>query len=452
MQTQRRQKPDSRVITFSENVTVHKVKPYSEVYPVHPRHFVYNRHGLKLIKQADADRFTGKSPRIMLRRAEESLEARTDGRLRRGQVLKKVLEQGAAWEIQTDVKLALIAAVKSPRKRKIPNRAGAKKVKQFEQLVSPGDELNQTEATSFGALAARANYLAQDRPDIAFASKELCREFAKPSKSSYLKLKRLARYLLGKPRLVWRYDYQSPTKLLTVFVDTDFAGCHKTRRSTSGGCGMIGSHLIKAWSTTQTVIALSSGEAELTGIVKGAAQAIGLRSVAADLGKRWAVDIQADATAAIGICRRKGLGKIRHLAVADLWVQDKIKTGDFSLTKVPGPENPADMLTKYLDGQSIDKHARRISMMYEDGRAESAPQLPKNEIPEDDDEKNTRLPSEISKSEISKKVDATSKRPPNVTLQKPPLGTKLSGMQWADVDDSDEEEEEESSTTNPKKI
>ena len=142
---------------------------------------------------------------------------------------------------------------------------------------------------------------------------------------------------------------------------------------------MRGGHLIKAWSTTQTTIALSRAEAELSGIVKGAAQAIGLRSVAADLGQTYELELKTDATAAIGICRRRGLGKIRHLHTADLWVQDKVKTGDFALSKILGAENPADLLTKYLDGRSQDIHMLRMSLRVEQGRAQSAPLLPKGD-------------------------------------------------------------------------
>ena len=89
--------------------------------------------------------------------------------------------------------------------------------------------------------------------------------------------------------------------------------------------GMNGSHLIKHWSTTQTTVALSSAEAELTGICKGAAQGLGMQSLVNDLGMKWSLSVATDAAAAIGICRRRGLGKIRHLATADLWVQDRIK-------------------------------------------------------------------------------------------------------------------------------
>ena len=90
--------------------------------------------------------------------------------------------------------------VKKPMAKK---RAGAKATKKLERLVSKGFGLEPAEATMFRALSARANYLSQDRPDISFAAKELCREFAIPNKNSFLKLKRLVRYLCGLPRLVY---------------------------------------------------------------------------------------------------------------------------------------------------------------------------------------------------------------------------------------------------------
>ena len=148
-----------------------------------------------------------------------------------------------------------------------------------------------------------------------------------------------------------------------------------TRRSTSGGAATRGNHLIKHWSTTQTTVALSSAEAELTGICKGAAQSLGLQSLAADLGIKLSVTIMTDATAAIGIARRRGLGKVRHLATADLWIQDRLRKKDFSLLKIPGSENPADILTKYVDKALMSKHMTKLGLHLEDGRAESAPSI-----------------------------------------------------------------------------
>ena len=89
--------------------------------------------------------------------------------------------------------------------------------------------------------------------------KELSRSISKPTYGDMGKLKRLGRYLVNKGRVVQPMNYQPNTNYLDVWVDTDFAGCLKTRKSTSGGIITIGGHIIKAWSDTQGVIALSSG-------------------------------------------------------------------------------------------------------------------------------------------------------------------------------------------------
>ena len=190
---------------------------------------------------------------------------------------------------------------------------------------------------------------------------------------SFQKLKRLARYLNGLPRLVYRYPWQAFPDVIDVFVDTDFAGCQSTRRSTSGGVALLGSCLIKHWSKTQSTISLSSGEAELHGIAYGAAQALGLQSLLKDLGWRVRIRLHSDATAAIGICRRKGIGKIRHLATTDLWIQDKVRSKVIELCKVLGTDNPADVLTKYVSRQTMDSALQKVGLFAMSGRPACAP-------------------------------------------------------------------------------
>ena len=138
---------------------------------------------------------------------------------------------------------------------------------------------------------------------------------------------------------------------------------------------MRGAHPIKHWSITQSTIALSSGEAESGGICRGASTALGLESLADDLGINLQIEILSDATAAIGICRRRRLGKIRHLHVSDLWVQDRLKSGDFKLTKVLGSENRADFLTKHVTRDIMVRHMETVGIRPEGGRAVSAPTL-----------------------------------------------------------------------------
>ena len=264
----------------------------------------------------------------------------------------------------------MIAAVSKGKKNKYAKqRLGSKAAKHAERMECGSESLDDEASTIYRALSARLLYLSMDRPEIAFASKDLCRHFAHPTKVGVDGLKRAVRFLIGLPRLVWKFPFQRHTGDMKVFVDTDFGGCQVTRRSTSGGVAMRGCHPIKHWSLTQTAIALSSGEAELRGICRGASIALGLQSLANDLGIMLDLEILTDATAAIGICRRRGLGKIRHLHVSDLWVHDRLRRGDFQLTKIPGAENPADLLTKHVTRELMMKRMTFMEIGPEDGRA-----------------------------------------------------------------------------------
>ncbi len=90
-----------------------------------------------------------------------------------------------------------------------------------------------------------------------------------PNRNSYARFKRLVRYLVGLLRSVYNFKYQDLLINVDIYTDTDFAGCKETRRSTRGGVIMLGSHTVRHWSKTQSTIALSSGEAELSEIGSG---------------------------------------------------------------------------------------------------------------------------------------------------------------------------------------
>ena len=180
------------------------------------------------------------------------------------------------------------------------------------------------------------------------------RAMAKPTVGDENKLKRLLRFYRGRPREVIAMKKGGELKVIRVFVDADFAGCAKTRRSTCGGAIMWGESMMKSWSKTLSTLALSSGESELAAMAKGAAEGLGIKSVLHDFGISVNVEIHSDATAAIGIAGRQGLGRIRHIAVSDLWIQQKLKSGAFTAHKVAGSDNIADLMTKPLDAVKID--------------------------------------------------------------------------------------------------
>ena len=380
-------------VSFSnEDPMILEVVPYSEVYGIHPRFIVASSTGWKRVSES-ADPFTGKSNRVLKKRRRSDF-----GRDRRDAIdqdrydaINAIHWFGSAWQIEdlpTPVwkvqdspatckdPLDIVGAVRTPSvKPKYQKRKGAKAVKKLEMAGNLDELLSPDDATNYRGLSARGNFLAQDRVDISFATKELCREFAAPANSSLARLKRLGRFLLGKPRLVYLFNWVEDDSCATleVPVDTDFAGCRVTRRSTSGGVMLRGPHCLKHWSTTQSTIALSSGEAELGGLCKGAANAIGMRAIARDLGIDLELKLLSDATAALGISRRLGVGKIRHLDTSLLWIQQRLRDKDLSAEKVLGTDNPADVLTKHVDYATLLKHMTRMGLVYENGRADSAP-------------------------------------------------------------------------------
>ena len=139
---------------------------------------------------------------------------------------------------------------------------------------------------------------------------------------------------------------------------------------------MIGSHLIKSWSSTQAVISLSSGEAEFYGVVKASGIGLGYQALLEDLG--WKVDLRVwtDSTATIGICGRAGLGKLRHIDTRALGIQQRVKDASVELRKIKGEVNPADLFTKHLpSGQKIVDLLALVNCQPSGGRPSSAPEL-----------------------------------------------------------------------------
>ena len=243
------------------------------------------------------------------------------------------------------------------------------------EQLSSDRPLAADKVSHFRGLAARANYLASDRPDLQYAAKEACRWMQEPKESSVTALKRLARYLIGKPRMLYRYPWQEAFGG-DVYADTDWAGCIRTRKSTTGGLIMIGKHLIKSWSSTQPSVTMSSGEAEMVGVTKAAAAALGFRSLLADFGLDWPMRVWTDSTASIGMCSRQGLGKVRHLDTQIMWIQQRIRNHDIDLYKVLGEENPADLMTKASIPADRAEHLLELmGCVFEGGRPESAPTL-----------------------------------------------------------------------------
>ena len=69
------------------------------------------------------------------------------------------------------------------------------------------------------------------------------------------------------------------------------------------------------------------------------------------------------------------MGRVRHIEVNQLWLQDRAGKKDIKIVKIRGDQNPADHLTKYLNSEGIAKHLRMTGQRIEEGRHELMPNV-----------------------------------------------------------------------------
>ena len=135
-----------------------------------------------------------------------------------------------------------------------------------------------------------------------------------------------------------RFPWAPLERSLKIFTDSDHAGCLRTRKSTSGGVIVWGHAIIKTWSRTQSLIALSSGESEL-----------------------------------VALGGKASLGRVRHLATADLWIQQKVKARELKIYKLPGKDNPSDFMTKHKSEPEAQRFLKMLASSLYPGDRRSPP-------------------------------------------------------------------------------
>ena len=132
---------------------------------------------------------------------------------------------------------------------------------------------------------------------------------------------------------------------------------------------MIGDHFIKGWPRTQNHVTTSSAEAEIIALVKCTAESLGIKSMAQDWGQDLTVTLYADSSVALAIAKRKGAGKLRHINVSALWIQDIENREGAQDLKIEGTKNPADLMTKCLVREKMDACMRSVNQELKTGRA-----------------------------------------------------------------------------------
>ena len=138
---------------------------------------------------------------------------------------------------------------------------------------------------------------------------------------------------------------------------------------------MQGNRELKSWSATQHAVALSSGEAEYYGMVKGAGNALGRLGVLQDMVTSCPIVLYTDSSAAKGIASRRGLGKVRHIELSELWLQDQVARKKVEVRKIRGEDNFSDSLTKHSGQDRIEQTMRGTWQRIVGGRHSIMPRV-----------------------------------------------------------------------------
>ena len=250
------------------------------------------------------------------------------------------------------MKLKGAKGVDSPRVRRTEEQTAQ---------IENSAKLTSAESTLYRSLVMKLAYLAQDRVDNAEAVKCLTRHMKELRSGHMQELKRSGRYLVKNRRCVLTYARQTSDATLQVHVDSDWAGDLLGRKSTTGVIVRRGEHLLRHMSYLQTLVALSSGEAEYYALIRGACTSLGIQSHYQD----WIIDvpiqIYSDSSVARSVARRRGIrGRLRHLQTRHLWLQSRVALGHLKLDVVASEKNPADTLTKQLPGRKIREWSEHV--------------------------------------------------------------------------------------------
>ncbi|GKA61788.1 putative ribonuclease H-like domain-containing protein [Tanacetum coccineum] len=216
-------------------------------------------------------------------------------------------------------------------------------------LVKDGDA-DDVDVHLYRSMIGSLMYLTASRPDIMFAVCACARFQVTPKTSHLLAVKRIFRYLKGKPTLGLWYSRDSPFELV-AYTDSDYAGATQDRKSTTGGCQFLGNRLISWQCKKQTVVATSTTEAEYVAAASCCGQVLWIQNQLLDYGYNFmntVINIDNNSTICI-IENPVQHSKTKHIEIRHHFIRDCNTKKLIQMVKIHTDLNVADLLTKGFD-------------------------------------------------------------------------------------------------------
>ena len=194
------------------------------------------------------------------------------------------------------------------------------------------------------------------RPDIAYIVSVLAHYCVKPNTKHLNAAKRVFQYLKGTQDLSLTYS-QAGNEELIGYSDSDYAGDHDTRRSTSGNVFLLGDGAVTWCSKRQTSVALSTVEAEYMALSQATQEAVWLRRLLEELGKesKSLTTIMEDYQGAISTALNPDFHRMtKHIHIRYHYVRESIADNIIDVIYCPSSEMTADALTKPLTKEQFE--------------------------------------------------------------------------------------------------
>ncbi|GJV01276.1 putative ribonuclease H-like domain-containing protein [Tanacetum coccineum] len=207
-------------------------------------------------------------------------------------------------------------------------------------------------------------YLTASRPDIMFAVSACSRHQVTPLTSHLNAVKKIFKYLKGQPKLGLWYPKDSPFQL-EAYSDSDYAGSHGDRKSTTGGCQFLGRRLISWQCKKQTIVATSSTEAEYVAAASCCAQVLWIQNQLLDYGFNFMnTKIFIDNQSTICIVKNPVFHqRTKHIEIRHHFIRDANEKNLIQVLKIHTDDNVADLLTKTFDGPRFEYLVVHIGMV-----------------------------------------------------------------------------------------
>lgn len=252
----------------------------------------------------------------------------------------------------------------------ILKRFGMKNSNSVRNPIVPGQKLSKTrngevaDPTVFKQLIGSLRYLTATRPDLIYSVNLVSRYMEKPYEEHMLAAKRILRYVKGTTEYGIQYKC-GEERVLIGFVDSDYAGDVDDRKSTSGYVFMLSGGVVSWASKKQSIVTLSTTEAEFVAAAYGACQGVWLRNILGEIG---AIQVECtvlycDNSSTIKLSKNPMMHRrSKHIHVRCHFLRDLVNEGTMQLDYCPTQEQLPDFMTNIRKAEEQSRSEHQISL------------------------------------------------------------------------------------------